>query len=142
MKIFLTLSKRSLAVILAVLLIVIILCAQYLSSTAAKIDGSTHAKRMTYLNSVKLFVDDSSFSKKEILIPETFSPTFESYNNLQKKSGFDLKKHKGKYATVYSYPLGRSQTVNLIVLKGEIIGGDISENKAGGEIKGLIKGTI
>ncbi|MBR6510118.1 MAG: DUF4830 domain-containing protein [Clostridia bacterium] len=142
MKIYLTLSKKSLAVILAALLIVIILCAQYMSSLASEIDGSTHYKRITYLKSVKLFVSDSDFLKKDIIIPKKFSPFFEQYNNLQKKSGFDLKKHKGKSATVYSYPLGSSQTVNLIVIEGEIIGGDVSENKADGEIKGLIKGTL
>ena len=76
MKIFLTLSKKSLTVILFSLIIVLILCGWYLSNTASKIDGSTHENRMIYLKSVKLFVDDSNFSKKEILIPKTFSKTF------------------------------------------------------------------
>lgn len=137
MKIFLTLSKKSLAVILCFLIILTLLSGWYLSNNAAKIDGSTHEKRMMYLKSVKLFVDDSSFSKKEILIPENFSEQFEEYNKIQKKSGFNLKKYKTQTATVYSYPFGKSKTVNLIVLNGEIIGGDVSINEANGEIWGL-----
>jgi len=138
MKFFIILSKRTLAIILAVIVISFILIAQAFSQKASQIDGSTNALRMIYLKSLKLEADDSCLSYKEITIPQTFSEVYEEYNELQKKAGFDLSRFKGKSATVYTYGLsGTEKQIHLIVCDGNIIGGDVADVKLGGEMKPL-----
>ena len=62
---------------------------------------------------------------KEVLIPADFDPVYDSYNQLQKKSGFDLSNYRGKTAMQYRYQ--NDQTcITLLVYKGKIIGGDIT----------------
>lgn len=137
MKLYITLSKRHLAVILAALIIGIILAGQFLSAESGKIDGATNAKRVQFLSGRGIEIDDRDVSSKEIIIPQKFSKVYESYNSLQKKAGFDLSDYKGKKATVYTYRISgdNSRQAHLIVLGGQIIGGDVAEVKLGGEIK-------
>lgn len=138
MKFFIILSKRTLAIILAVIVISFILIAQAFSQKASQIDGSTNALRMIYLKGLKLEADDSRLSHKEITIPLNFSEVYEEYNELQKKAGFDLSRFKGKSATVYTYELsGTEKQIHLIVCDGKIIGGDVADVKLGGEMKPL-----
>ena len=137
MRLFITLSRRSLAVILALVIILLIITAQIFSQKSSSIDGSTNSIRVEYLNSLKLYVDDASVLSKDIIIPESFTEVYKNYNKLQKKSGFDLSEYKGKKATVYTYKLNEINNVNIIVCNGQIIGGDISNIKLNGEMKPL-----
>lgn len=138
MKFFITLSKKSLAIILAAVIIAFILTAQIFSAKVQRIDGSTNEIRVQYLKSLKLDVDDSAVTSKEITVPQEFGKVYENYNTLQKKAGFDLTKYKGKAATVYTYALsGSEKQIHLIVCGGEIIGGDIADVKIDGEMKPL-----
>ena len=138
MKFFLILSKRTLAVIMAAVIIIFVLVAWAVSAKAAKIDGSTNEARMVYLKSLKLAAEDKNLTAKDIFIPQDFSPVYENYNELQKKSGFDLSDYKGKPATVYTYGLsGTDKQIHLIVCDGKIIGGDIADVKLGGKMQPL-----
>lgn len=138
MKFFIMLSKKSLSIILAVLIIAFLLTMQIFSQKASRIDGSTNEIRVNYLKGLKLYVDDDSVQSKEIVIPTEFGDVYDNYNRLQKESGFDLSKYKGKPATVYTYPLDKNSNVHLIVYGGQIIGGDIADVNIDGEIKPLI----
>ena len=135
MKFFLILSKRSLAIILAAVIIFFIILAQFLSKKAERIDGSTNAARMLYLKSIKLAAEDENVTSKDIVIPQNFGEVYENYNNLQKEVGFDLSSYKGKSATIYTYELsGTKKQIHLIVCDGAIIGGDIADVKLGGNM--------
>lgn len=138
MKFFIMLSRRSLGIILAVLIIAFLLTMQTFSQKASRIDGSTNEIRVNYLKGLKLYVYDDSVQSKEIVIPTEFGDVYDNYNRLQKESGFDLSKYKGKPATVYTYPLDKNSNVHLIVYGGQIIGGDIADVNIDGEIKPLI----
>lgn len=138
MKIFITLSKRSIAVILASVIIALLLTAQAFSAKIQRIDGSTNALRVEYLKSLKLDADDTNVQSKEITIPQNFSDVYKEYNSLQKKAGFDLSKYKGKNATVYTYDVsGSERQIHLIVCDGNVIGGDIADIKIDGEMRPL-----
>lgn len=138
MKIFITLSKRSIAVILASVIIALLLTAQVFSAKIQRIDGSTNALRVEYLKSLKLDTDDTNVQSKEITIPQSFSDVYKEYNSLQKKAGFDLSKYKGKSATVYTYDVsGSERQIHLIVCDGNVIGGDIADIKIDGEMRPL-----
>ncbi len=135
MKFFLILSKRGLAIILAAVIIGFILTAQVFSQKATQIDGSTNEMRMIYLKSLKLDAEDANLTHKDITIPQNFSEVYEEYNKLQKKSGFDLSRFKGKNATVYTYDLsGTEKQIHLIVCNGIIIGGDIADVNIDGKM--------
>ncbi len=139
MKLYITLNKKNLSIILASVIIIFILFGQFLSANSGGIDGSTNEKRIQYLSRLGLEVNQTAVKIKDITIPEKFSSEYQDYNLLQIKSGFNLKNHKGKSATVYTYKLNDKEQVNLIILKDKIIGGDITELETTGRIKALTK---
>ena len=104
-------------------------------------DGSTHAIRMAYLESLGIRVEETAEQVKDIVIPETFSDVYEHYNRLQRQAGFDLADYKGKEATVYTYRLlqNEGKTVTLIVCGGRVIGGDIADVAIDGEMLPLME---
>lgn len=139
MKLFLILSKRNLALILALCVISLLVISQVFSAKAMRINGSTNEIRTDYLKSIGIDADDSNVFSKDIIIPANFDEVYSEYNSLQKKAGFDLSPYKGKSATVYTYKLsGVDETeIHLIVCEGNIIGGDIASVKLDGEMKPL-----
>jgi hypothetical protein len=79
-----------------------------------------------------LCVEENVFSSKEIIIPSEFDQLYKNYNSVQKEAGFDLSRYKGETVTLYTYRLNDVKNVDLLVLDGQIIGGDISDAKAEG----------
>lgn len=139
MKLFITLSKKTLCIILASLIILLIIIGQLFTIRAGGIDGSTNALRLEYLSGLGYAVDETAVSVKQIVIPERFSDVYNEYNRLQQTAGFDLTRYKGDSACVYTYRLSDSEdtVINLIVSDNNIIGGDISSVRIDGEMKAL-----
>jgi len=140
MKLFITLTRKCLAVILASVIIVLILLGQLFTIKSSGIDGTTNARRVEYLESLGYNINDSTVKSKKILIPQEFSDVYDRYNALQKRAGFDLSKHKGEEASVYTYCLDEDEetVVNVIVSDGCVIGGDVSSVRIDGEMKPLM----
>ncbi len=62
----------------------------------------------------------------EITIPHDWGAVYENYNSLQKRGGFDLAPYKGKKCIRYTYELTDiGARGNVLVYKGQVIGGDI-----------------
>ena len=139
MKLFITLSKKSLCIIFAALIISLIIIGQLFTIKAGGTSGSTNALRVEYLSGLGYTVDETAISVKEIVIPEKFSDVYNEYNRLQQRTGFDLSRYKGESACVYTYRLSDSEdtVINLIVSDNNIIGGDISSVRIDGEMKAL-----
>ena len=139
MRLFITLSKKSLCIILALLIISLIIIGRIFTIKAGGIDGSTNALRVEYLSGLGYRVDETAVSVKEIVIPEIFSDVYSEYNRLQQRTGFDLSRYKGESACVYTYRLSDSEdtVINLIVSDNNIIGGDISSVRIDGEMKAI-----
>ncbi|MEG1887847.1 MAG: DUF4830 domain-containing protein, partial [Oscillospiraceae bacterium] len=76
-------------------------------------------------------IDESTLETADIIIPFEFGDVYEKYNQIQKKQGFDLGNYKGENVTRYTYKVlnypesSDNIRVNLLVLKGRIIGGDV-----------------
>lgn len=140
MRLFITLSKRALCVILASLIIALIIIGQLFTIKAGGTDGSTNALRLEYISGLGYTVNETAVNVKEIVIPESFSDVYNEYNRLQQKAGFDLSRHKGDTACVYTYSLSDSEdtVINLIVSDNNIIGGDVSSVRIDGEMKALL----
>lgn len=140
MKLFFTVTKKGLCVALSAIVILFLSAMWTFSIKASAIDGSTHARRMVYINSLGIAVEEDKCSSKQTVIPTEFQDVYREYNKLQKEAGFDLTSFKGKSVTVYSYPvLGQKKNLTLIVCDGNIIGGDIAETSLDGEMLPLRK---
>ncbi|MEE1244825.1 MAG: DUF4830 domain-containing protein [Acutalibacteraceae bacterium] len=137
MKLYFVISKKNLAVILAAVIIGLILIGQFFTAKQDGFVGSTNAKRVEFLKSLGLAVNETPTEVKNITIPENFGEVYKNYNNLQIESGFNLEKYKGKSAQVYTYSLENETVAHLIVCNNKIVGGDISDNEFDGKITAL-----
>lgn len=139
MKFYFILSKKNLAVILASVIIGFILVGQFLTAKAGGVDGSTNAKRVNFLQSLGLKVNETATEIKDITIPQNFSKVYENYNLLQTQNGFNLKNYRGKPAKIYTYSIDDDgeNVAHLIVCDDKIIGGDIASLRIDGNMTGL-----
>ncbi len=93
--------------------------------------GETAKQRSTFLKAVGIAVESEPLEVLQVRLPSDFDERYTQYNDLQKKSGMDLAKYKGKSVKRYRYLKkaadGEGETyVHLLVYKGNIVGGDIT----------------
>ena len=141
------LGRKSLAVVLFVLILSVFLMSKLSSLAHVKANGLNREQRIAFLKGLGCFVIADSETEKEIIIPAEFSDVYQNYNEIQKRAGFDLSLYKGAKCRLFSYEvceLADNQNpehikANLIIYKGRIIGGDISSCEIDGEMLPLIK---
>ena len=142
MKPFFVLSRRFLIVVFLTLTLFILVFCQFTGSAINETNGDTHKKRIDYINSLGYQVDENTTTNREIVIPLNFSSVYYNYNLLQQKAGFDLSYFKGKTVKKYSYKVlnykKENYYLNLLVLDGVIIGGDVSSANISGEMLPLL----
>ena len=98
--------------------------------------------RVAYLDACGWKVESPALKEETVLIPKTFSPVFEDYNELQKKQGFDLSRYSGREVKLYTYrvlsdKLGENVLASLYVSDGTVIGGDVHSTALDGFMCGL-----
>lgn len=122
----------------AAILMSILICGRLYAVSGMDSDADTNAKRVEFIKSLGVTVDDETASEKSVIIPESFSDVYRNYNEIQKSAGYDLSAYKGCEVVIYTYsispPKGYKGTcaTHLIVYKGRVIGGDISSAELGG----------
>ncbi len=110
--------------------------------TAALATGSNDA-RVKFLTDFGWDVTPSPKESGQVTIPKETSEVFDRYNTLQKGQGYDLSKFAGKRVMRYVYQVnnypGAKEPVYATVLvhKNKVIGGDITDTAAGGQIRGF-----
>lgn len=135
MKIFFTLTKRRLITLFFITVICLLTAFRFVSIKAEFIDGSTHQKRILFINSLNVSVDEKDITEKKTVIPAAFGDVYNRYNDLQQQAGFNLKSFKGKSVSIYTYKItGNQKELHLIVCDGKIIGGDIADVNVNGEM--------
>lgn len=67
----------------------------------------------------------------EVVIPQDFNSVYEKYNEIQKKSVFDLSNYAGKPAKRYTYSIDDGKKAVILVYKNRIIGGHITSGVYG-----------
>ena len=148
MKIYVTFTRKLLFCVFCTVLILICFVSKYYEvSGAIQKNGDTHKKRADYLSNIGCIITDETPSSKTVFIPYEFTDVYETYNSLQKSSGYDLSEFKGEKCTVYTYSVKSFAdfseddyaSANLIVYNGRIIGGDISSAKINGKMYPLKK---
>lgn len=102
-------------------------------------------QRQDYLKSFGWEVSDEPVEIVEVVIPEKFGEVYSRYNKLQREQGFDLEKYKGKLVKRYTYAVNNYPNepeyvrANMLVINGQIIGGDICSLKLDGFMHGFKK---
>ena len=145
-------SLKFFAVVLAgvAVLVALILVFPAEDTASVAVDGEiryekikTGDDRINFLFSLGYTVDPEPIEEKKVMIPTEFDKTMVSYNELQKVTGLDLYKYRGKEVTQYSYNVtnypGYDGKVyaNLLIAGNRVIGGDICSADVSGFIHGL-----
>ncbi len=88
---------------------------------------------MEYIASKGFKTAGEPSSVEEILLPEEFDEILSEYNEIQKKSGFDISPYLGKNVKKYVYPVeGEPETyATLYIYENTIIAADISSYTEG-----------
>ena len=125
---------------LAAVIIIICLTAVFLLFAS----GAENETNIQFLNDCGWSVESESIESSPITIPDPFDNVYENYNNMQLRSGFDLRPYKGKKGVRYTYrvvnyPIKLKDEIraNVICIDGKPVGGDICTVSANGFMHGL-----
>ena len=111
-------------------------------STAAP-SAATNDGRVEFLKGFGWEVAASPVESSQVKIPKAPSEVFDRYNNLQKSQGYDLSRFAGKNVMRFVYKItnypGATEPVyaTLLVYKNQVIGGDVTDTAAKGQIRGF-----
>ena len=111
-------------------------------ATAAPV-VSTNDGRVQFLQSFGWQVASSPVESSQVKIPKESSEIFDRYNRLQQSQGYDLNQYAGKTVMRFVYKIenypGATEPVyaTLLVHKNKVIGGDITDTAAKGQIRGF-----
>jgi len=103
----------------------------------------TAEDRIAFLRQFGWEVEAVPTEEAEVTIPADFDKVYQSYNELQRKQGFDLSKYHRKDVTRYTYRITNypdydgEVLVSILVYKNRVIGGDVCSADANGFIHGL-----
>ena len=132
---FIKKRKFTLLTILAAFLVIMTICLLY------SVDNATNTANLTYIRSFGWQVDDRPTEISHLTIPDEFDVVDETYNDLEKKAGFDITSYKGVRVTRYSYRVNNHTQsdkgmirANVFVADGKIIAADLCSLDVGGFI--------
>ena len=103
----------------------------------------TNDGRVKFLQDLGWEVASSPTESGQVKIPDTNSEVFARYNALQKSQGYDLTQYAGQTVMRYVYKVtnypGATDPVfaTLLIYKGQLIGGDITDTGPKGVIRGF-----
>ena len=105
--------------------------------------ASTNEERVAYLASLGWEVDSEPLESLRLTLPETLEEPYRSYNDLQRRQGFDLTPWLGKTVErcayrVTNYPdRPEGCQIDLYICDGRVIAGDVLCTGANGFIDTL-----
>ena len=141
-------DKKKIAIVVAAIVVVIAALVLLLSGgesapTSAPTNVVNNDDRVNFLTGFGWEVTTSPVESNQVRIPDKTSEVFERYNALQKSQGYDLSKFAGKKVMRYVYKInnypGATEPVyaTVLVYKNQIIGGDVTDTAAKGQIRGF-----
>ena len=104
---------------------------------------SSNDGRVKFLTDFGWDVTNSPVESSQVKIPNETTEVFDRYNALQKSQGYDLTQYAGKNVMRYVYKInnfpGATEPVyaTVLVYKNQVIGGDVTDTAAGGQIRGF-----
>ena len=133
----------ALAAAAALILALILLLGGNDTTQTAAPAPSANDGRVQFLKNFGWDVTTSPTESGRVRIPEQSSEVFDRYNTLQKGQGYDLSRYAGKTVMRHVYQInnypGATEPVyaTLLVYKNQIIGGDVTDTSAKGNIRGF-----
>lgn len=105
------------------------------------------SKILTFISAFGWEVEEEPDEVREVIIPAEFDDVYNNYNAIQLKQGYDLQKYAGERVkrwtyTIKNYPEYVDQEcikINVLVYKGEVIGGDVCSVRLDGFMHGFSK---
>ncbi len=131
------------AVVVAVAALILLFGGGGDSTPTVSTNVSSNDNRVAFLKGFGWDVTTSPVESSQVRIPEKTSEVFDRYNTLQKNQGYDLSQFAGKTVMRYVYKInnfpGATEPVyaTLLVYKDQVIGGDITNTAAKGQIQGF-----
>lgn len=140
-------NNRFTRILLSAVILITAVTAVICTISADEPDGSTAAL-------VAAFIEENGYKvssplTKEITIPSEFSDVYEKYNELQRRQGFDLRRHKGKSAVSYTFNVtgyvdknekpDSDVQIHIIVCDGKIVAADIASTRLDGFMEAVRK---
>lgn len=108
------------------------------------VDNATNEMIVDYIEDLGWEIEATPKEITHLTIPKQFDAVYETYNAVQKHSGFNLEDFKGKKVTRYTYRvLNHKESKNTRVVAGvfvyenTIIAGDISSTDTNGFLHAL-----
>ena len=139
-------DKKKVAVILTAVLLAIaaiVYCAAGPSQSTGPANLSDNEARVEFLKSLGWTVAATPVESSQVKVPQEASQIFDRYNALQKSQGYDLSQFAGKTVMRYVYEVKNFPNATepvyatVLVYKGQIIGGDITDTSPKGKIQPL-----
>ena len=99
--------------------------------------------RIAFLAQYGWETSDTPSEEVTLTIPTEFDKIMKTYNELQKQQGLDLNRYQRKTVTRYTYLVTNYPDydgpvyANVIVYRGNIIGGDLCSGEVGGFVRGF-----
>lgn len=131
------------AVVVAIAALILLLSGGKDAEPTVSTNISSNDARVNFLKGFGWDVTTSPVESSQVRIPEKSSQILDRYNELQKSQGYDLTKYAGKTVMRYVYKInnfpGATDPVyaTLLVYKDQVIGGDITNTAARGQIQGF-----
>ena len=136
----------ALAVVTGVILgLILLLSGGNSSQPTAAPSMASNDGRVQFLQNLGWQVNASPTESGQVRIPKEQNQIFTRYNDLQKSAGYDLSQHSNKTVMRYVYKVtnypGATEPVyaTLLVYKDQVIGGDITDTAAKGNMQALVK---
>lgn len=141
-------DKKKIAIILAAIAVALVIIMSLFgggsdAAPTAAPTVSTNDARVKFLTDFGWQVSASPTETGQVRIPAEAGEVFTRYNALQQSQGYDLSRYAGKTVMRYVYKInnypGATEPVyaTLLVYKNQIIGGDVTDTAAGGQIRGF-----
>ena len=131
------------AVVGVIIALVLLLDGGNDSAATAAPAVSGNDSRVQFLKEFGWDVSGSPAESSQVRIPKETTDVYERYNALQKSQGYDLSKYAGKTVMRYVYQVnnfpGATDPVyaTVLVYKNQVIGGDVTNTAAKGNIQGF-----
>ena len=135
-------SKRKILAAICAVAAAVLIAVFLFGGKKEGLSGRTEADRTAYI--ADLGYNAALISERSVTLPEEFDEAYEKYNGIQKECGFDLEPFAGKKVTLYTYnvlnyPDCEKVLLDLLVFKGNIIGGSVYTSAVDGFMHGLKK---
>ncbi len=115
--------------------------------SSVNLSAANDNERMSFISQFGWEVSAEPTEIREIIIPEEFDEVYTKYNEIQLSQGFDLNSFKGMRVKKWTYAVKNYAgyedkdciRINLLILDGKVIGGDVCSVELDGFMHGFTK---